>query len=366
MRQRNGIVLSVDYHDKNFVARWWDSQTGKQQVLKRETSRQTIRRLASTAARQAGPEGRVVWVMESTTGWPRVAEALGGDAELVLANVLQMPRAPKARRRKTDTIDTKRQLREYLTGQLPVAFQPPRPLREARRLVALRESLVARRTALSNWLDRYRAHETWEAPRSPCTEVGWTWWRTFAGTRPRRDRFVLETKLDELAHVQRLLARTEAEVLALYACWPDAQRVDAIFGIAEVSAVSLLARIGPVERFGSAEALIAFAGLAPGVRESDGTRRDGRIGGGGTDKHLRHYVIEATLWAREIPRYRVAYDRVRRRRGKKIGRLVVGRMLLRSLYKMLKEGVAFDPAVPVQAGVAVDTDNGQAVSSASW
>ena len=48
--------------------------------------------------------------------------------------------------------------------------------------------------------------------------------------------------------------------------------------------------------------LIAFAGLAPGISESDQTRRDGRIGGGGTDSHLRHYLIEATVWARRLPR----------------------------------------------------------------
>ena len=97
-------------------------------------------------------------------------------------------------------------------------------------------------------------------------------------------------------------------------------------------------------RFASAEHLIAFAGLAPGVQQSDETRRAGRIGGGGTDKHLRHYLIEATIWARDIPRYRDAYQRALRRRGKKIGRLVVARMLARSIYKMLCEQVAFEPS----------------------
>ena len=99
--------------------------------------------------------GRVIWVMESTTGWARVKDLLGSSAKMVLANVLQMPLPPKARRKKTDKIDTKRLLREVLTGTLPLAFQPPLPLRELRRLVSLRESLVSRRTALRNWLDRY-------------------------------------------------------------------------------------------------------------------------------------------------------------------------------------------------------------------
>ena len=75
------------------------------------------------------------------------------------------------------------------------------------------------------------------------------------------------------------------------------------------------------------------------------TRRNGRIGGGGTDRHLRHYLIEASIWARQFPRYRSTYERVAKRRGVKIGRLVVARLLLRSIFKVLKDGVAFEPAI---------------------
>jgi transposase len=96
-----------------------------------------------------------------------------------------------------------------------------------------------------------------------------------------------------------------------------------------------------VERFRRVDQLIAFAGLAPGVRESDGSRRDGRIGGGGTDKHLRHYIIEATFWARRVPRYSAAYERVLQRRGPKIARLTVARMLLRSIHAMLRTRTRF-------------------------
>jgi len=57
----------------------------------------------------------------------------------------------------------------------------------------------------------------------------------------------------------------------------------------------------------------------------------------------KNYIIEATVWARKIPRFQPTYKRIATRRGKNIGRLVVGRMLLRSLYKMLHDGVKFDP-----------------------
>lgn len=133
-------------------------------------------------------------------------------------------------------------------------------------------------------------------------------------------------------------------MLAVYHEFPAAQRIDAVRGIGFVSAVSIAARIGPIERFKRAEQLIAYAGLAPGVRQSDRTRHDGRIGGGGTDIRLRHYLIEASVWARQIPRYRQTDERMAKRRGTKIGRIVVARMLLRSIYKVLKDGVEFEPA----------------------
>ena len=67
---------------------------------------------------------------------------------------------------------------------------------------------------------------------------------------------------------------------------------------------------------------------------------------------MRHYLIEATMWARNLPRYKPTYDRVKRRRGAKVARLVVARMMVRSIYKVLREGVAFDPAPARKATAA--------------
>ena len=64
------------------------------------------------------------------------------------------------------------------------------------------------------------------------------------------------------------------------------------------------------------------------------------IGGGGTDKCLRYYLMEASIGARHLARFQPAYERVERRRGRKVGRIVVARMLLRSLYKVLRDGIA--------------------------
>ena len=216
-------------------------------------------------------------------------------------------------------------------------------MRQLRRLTSTREDLVARRTAVRNWISHYLLHETWESTTGLWSAKGLARLKKLVASAGA-DRLVLEIKLQDLEQLEALLDRVEAQIGQAYARSPSAQRLDAIKGIGPVAAVSILARIGPADRFGSAESLVALAGLAPGVHSSDDTRHSGRIGGGGTDKWLRHYVIEATVWARKVPRYRDAYERMAQRRGKKIARIAVGRMLLRSIYKMLKEEIAFDPS----------------------
>ncbi len=347
MYDSKDIILAVDYHDENLVIRQFNCHTGQERLLKYRTTARNIRKVISDSVNEAAEiGGRVFWIMESTTGWARVKSAIGSMAKLIVANVLQMPLPPKAYRRKTDKIDTGRILREFLNGSLPVAFQPSVELRQIRRLVATRESLVSRRTALRNWINRYLAHETWRSREGLWSARGMRNLKRFAASVEGPDKVVLSVKLRELEHLLELQTIVETEMLAIYKQWPQAQWIDEIPGIAEISAVSILARIGPIERFDSPEELISFAGLAPGIQQSDGSKREGRIGGGRTDKHLRHYLIEATFWARRVPRYRPTYERMLDKRGPKIARGVVARMILRSIHKMLQSQVLWLSKTP--------------------
>src|SRR5262249_113019 len=153
------------------------------------------------------------------------------------------------------------------------------------------------------------AHETWHNRNNLWTLKGRPLLNAMVAKLPAWDRHVLTCKLAELDLLRSQLLAVVKEIQQIYKRWPRAQRLAQIDGINIVSAVSIAARIGPVGRFASADELIAYAGLAPAVRQSDQTRWNGRIGGSGTDRHLRHYLIEATVWARRIPRYRDTYER---------------------------------------------------------
>jgi len=197
----NDIVLSVDYHDENCQVRQLNLATGEEVCFKCPTTRGDLLRIVQDAERQLQPGGQVVWIMESTTGWARVKDLLGSKVRFILANVLQMPLPPKARRRKTDKIDTARNQREYLNGSLPRAFQPPAELRRLRRVVALREKQVSRQTSARNWIDRYFAHETWEDRKGLWSQKGLRRLKGLAALSP--DRFVLEARLRELEYWEK-------------------------------------------------------------------------------------------------------------------------------------------------------------------
>jgi transposase len=348
VQQGKDIVLVVDYHAENIEFRWYDESLGKDHTGNFPTKQADILRLLEQATAEVEPGGQVVWIMESTTGWARVKDLLGDRVRFVLVNVVQMPLPPKARRRKSDKIDTARILREYLNGQLPTSFQPSDHWRQARRIVDARQDLVERQTAIRNWISSLLHHETWEDRQNLWSGAGLARLRSMK--RPAGDRLLVDLRLEQLEHLAQQQQQVEAQMQVLYDAWREAQWLDAVRGIGMVTAVSLLAHIGPIERFASPEDLISYAGLAPGVQDSDGTIRHGHLGGGGTDGHLRYLLIEASIWLRQIPRYRPTYERILAKRGKKIARIVVARLFVRSLYKMLREKVCFHPGSAQSAG----------------
>lgn len=341
------ILLSVDYHDENCKLRWLDLASGEERMHGSRTAPGPLCSLVGEALEEAsGRGGRVVWVQESTSGWARMKELLGEQVVFELCNVLQMPLPPKGRRRKTDKIDTGRIQRERLNGSLPLADQPGASWRQLRRVVGLHANLTRRRTALRNWINRYLAHESWAERSGLWSSKGQA--RLKAMLLPADDRFVMDLKLEELEQLGERLKRVERELMKFYRGSEAAQRIDAIYGIAPIGAVAIVARIGEVRRFADAEQLVGYAGLAPGVHQSDQTLRTGKLPRSGIDKLLRFYLMEASMWARHLPRYRKSYQRVAARHGKKVGRIHVARGVLRSIYKMLRDGVAFESSVAAE------------------
>jgi transposase len=111
-----------------------------------------------------------------------------------------------------------------------------------------------------------------------------------------------------------------------------------INGIGPYTAMLVIAEIGEVSRFLTARKLCAWAGLTPTVRSSDGKARLGHITRQGS-RALRWALVEAaqkTVLAGGP--LRDDFERIAKRRGRKIAKVAVARKILTLCYYGLRDG----------------------------
>jgi transposase len=113
--------------------------------------------------------------------------------------------------------------------------------------------------------------------------------------------------------------------------------VHAVNGIGPTIAAVLVAEIGDVARFRSAQALRSWAGLTPRHRESDITVRRGRITKQGS-RLVRWAVIEAVSRYHGGPQLAGAFRRIAQRRGTNKARVAMARNMLTLVYYGLRDG----------------------------
>ncbi len=72
----------------------------------------------------------------------------------------------------------------------------------------------------------------------------------------------------QLIAATTMLATLKAEFIRLAATLPEYEIVNSMYGVGDITGAQLMAEIGDVRRFANRGALIAFAGVDPGVNES--------------------------------------------------------------------------------------------------
>jgi transposase len=113
--------------------------------------------------------------------------------------------------------------------------------------------------------------------------------------------------------------------------------IQAINGIGPTIAAILVAEIGDIARFRSAEALCSWAGLTPRHRESDTKTVRGSITKQGS-KLVRWASIEAVSRYHGGPRLAGDFRRIAQRRGTNKARMAVARKVLTLVYYGLRDG----------------------------
>ena len=360
-----------------------------------------IEALVERVVASAGGPGRALWVIEADggDGVVRIGALLARDELVATLTPTEVAARRKGRRQvhKSDLIDAELCARigreEQTTLRRLVAV--PEAVAEMRVLARYQEGLIRDRTRLINRL-RFLLSQYWpeflaarafkaldgdavtallsESPtpsatrsksplelanflaaqryrRRPLERAEQILAAAQVGPRPQEavyGRLVAEVA-QELRRLKRRIAALDEEIHDRFLLQPEAPIILSLPGMSHRTGPRFLAEIGTLSRFGSPDALAAYAGLTPTLWQSgrsSGTHFLTRR----CNLHLRQACWSAALGSLKAPASRRFYDR-KRTEGKSHHHAVIAlaRTQLRVLWAMLRAGTPFNAGQALKA-----------------
>jgi transposase len=244
---------------------------------------------------------------------------------------------------KTDKIDA-RILATFLAhDMIPAAWRATPRVRQHRSLVRRRHKIQSRITSIKNTmhgvLTRYNADRS-----DVFTKLGWQ--ATKKLQLLEEERWLLHDLWDDLQQANERLEKVEDRLVRFASKATIKERearavLATMPGVGVVTIETILAELGDWERFRCADAVVSFAGLDPGVRESDGNRKALKLTKAGSTL-LRWIMIQlAHRVKRQSVRWRSTFERLSKRIGKKKATCAIARRLLLVIYAMVRDGKAY-------------------------
>ncbi|MFE8947985.1 IS110 family transposase [Streptomyces sp. NPDC007856] len=282
---------------------------------------------------KAGPDPDVV--LEATYGWYWAADVLqAAGARVHLAHPLGV-KGFAYRRVKNDIRDAADLADLLRMGRLPEAWIAPPQVRELRELVRYRAKLVALRSGLKSQVHAVLAKAGVLIPASDLFGIdGRARLEQTALAGPYAQRVASLLKLiGELDAEEALFNGRITERLRDHTGYRAIQQLP---GIGTTLAAVLVAEIGDVHRFASADRLCSWAGLTPRHYESDTVVRRGHVTKQGS-KLVRWAVVEA-IQRKTTPKITEDRARIEARRGRNIAKIAAARKLLTLVYYGLRDG----------------------------
>jgi len=164
-------------------------------------------------------------------------------------------------------------------------------------------------------------------------------------TREQKERIVMVRS--HLEFIQQSIAELDEKLDKMVAPYESAiTLLCTIPGVDRASAITIISEIGTdMSQFANSKRLCCWAGLTPGNNESAGKKKSVRITRAGVYlKPALVQVAHAAVKSNLSPYYRVKYERICKRRGKKRAIIAIARMILTAIYHMFVTGEVFNPS----------------------
>ncbi len=246
--------------------------------------------------------------------------------------------------RKTDKIDAEVLAVFLALDMIPESYRPSPRVRQYRVLSRNRHWLQGRITSVKCKLRNKLAHYNADIAEL-FTQRGQQYLAKLAMSSA--DRFEVQLLQEQLRLFQRQLEEARQELRKFGKTAPLAERearavLDSIPQVGPVTIDAVLSELGDWRRFRSAKAVVAYAGLSPGVRQSAGKRHNLHITKEGS-RLLRWAMVE-TAWrlVGRSPRWNRMFQRLQGNTGSKKKAIVaVARHVLCMMFSMIQSGQTY-------------------------
>ena len=246
---------------------------------------------------------------------------------------------------KTDQVDA-RKLAQLARGDLlPRAVHVvDGHIRQLRELFSARQTLQSKRVALINALRGYALQEGKRLPEKFFGRGDW-----YEALSKKRLSEQLHAVAEAFRQSIEVLKTSEAELTRRIVAIEDerVELLETIPGIGQLSSRVLLSAIDKAERFDNRKAVAKYGALTPTIHQSGNETHLGHINRDGRHE-VRRVMLQCAHTVVRMKSHSATplvdfFQRVMKRRGKKIAIVAVARKLLTIAYGVLKSRQTYDP-----------------------
>jgi transposase len=221
-------------------------------------------------------------------------------------------------------------------GLLVGIWVPPQEVRELRGLVAQRKKMTGLATQAKNRLHAVlQRHHLLPPQGNPFYPSQQSWWLTLP--MGALEKVNVQSDLDTLQFAEQQLRQLTSRMAEIANQHEEVTRLLQLPGFGVVTAVTVWAAIGNIQRFRDAQHLAGYAGLGTKVHDSGMTTHTGRITKAGR-RDLRMALIEAAqVAANTHPHWKAELARLQPRLGRNKAIVAIARKLLVAVWYILAQ-----------------------------
>jgi transposase len=221
-------------------------------------------------------------------------------------------------------------------GLLVGVWVPPQDIRELRGLVAQRKKMTGLVTQAKNRLHAVLQRHHVVLPKgNPFGASHKEWWQLLP--LGKLEKLNLRSDLETLQFAEKQVKRMTSMMEEIANQQEQVTRLLQLPGFGVVTAVTVWAAIGDIQRFADSQHLVGYAGLGMRVHDSGLTMRSGKITKAGR-RDLRTVLIEAAnVVANSHPHWKAELARLQPRLGRNKAIVAIARKLLVAVWYILAQ-----------------------------